>query len=130
MTAWFLSFGDYAFKILLGPTDKATLAGFYCVYILAYVIGHIVWDIKTTRTPAFHFGRLREKTDVLHSAVTMTSSWLLLLTIWQPGVEKITNETMVPIILAGFAGILYGFGKLCPYDICEPVSPTPAGEAN
>lgn len=114
-----MSFADFGARLgalLFSPTDKGTLAGFYCIYILLYVLIHVTWDIRTPRTPPFHVGRLRDKTDILHSSVTLTSSWLLILTIWQPAVEKLANDVMVPIILAGFSGILYGIGKLCPYE--------------
>jgi hypothetical protein len=42
-------------------------------------------------------------------------SLLLLLSLFSSDTAKIVGDTMVPIILAGFAGVLHSIGDLCPY---------------
>lgn len=99
------------------------MAGFYFVWIAIFLGVNIVWDIQTRRTPKFHLDRLKDKYDVVYNAIAFCSSLLILVSLVSPTVQKLGKDTTVPLILAGFSGLLRALPALCPYKSTEAHSP-------
>jgi hypothetical protein len=101
--------------VLFTPANVGELPQFYLFWILAYCGINILWDIRTTKTPAFHVTRLNGKVSVLHNAATFTSSFMIIVGMFDPNVGKLAGETMIPLLLAGLSGIIVTIGEICPY---------------
>lgn len=96
------------------------MAAYYFVWIAVFLLTNVVWDIRTKRTPVFHLDRLKDKSDVVYNAVAFCSSLLILVALVSPTVQGLGKDTTVPIILAGFSGLLRALPALCPYKSTDP----------
>lgn len=99
------------------PTDKYLVGGFYAAWMIVFMIFNIGWDVRSKFTPPFHLSRLRDKYPPVHSAAIFSSSLLLVLAAFQKDVAVAVGETVVPLLIVGFAGIFYGLAGLCPYEV-------------
>ncbi|RVU14031.1 hypothetical protein [Methylobacterium oryzihabitans] len=97
------------------PSDVNQMTVFYLIWIGLFFIINTVWDIVTDKTPAFHIATMKDKMDVLYGASTFCSSLLILIGLVSPEVGKLSKDTILPLVLAGGAGILRGLPALCPY---------------
>lgn len=108
MSSWIVSFA-------LTPSNSAELGIYYLFWISLFLGINVIWDVCTSRTPSFHLERLTEKGDVLFSAASFCSSLLIITSFLSTNVQQLSRDTMVPLILAGFSGILKAFPAICPY---------------
>lgn len=76
--------------------------------------------IATKRTASFHMDRFKDKGDVLFSASSFCSA-LLILTGMSPEVQQLGKDTLVPLVLAGFSGLIRALPALCPYKSTDVV---------
>ena len=88
---------------------------YYLIWISIFFCINTIWDIITSKTPKFHIANMKDRMDVLYGASTFCSSLLILMGLVSPTVRQLSKDTIVPLILAGFAGILRGIPALCPY---------------
>jgi hypothetical protein len=100
---------------LLLPSDSGELAVYYLVWFSIFLTVNVGWDVLTKRTPRFHLDRFKDKGDVLFGASAFCSSLLILTGLISPGVQQLAKDTMVPLILAGFSGLIRALPSLCPY---------------
>lgn len=100
---------------VLFPSDVGEMAGFYFVWTFLFLAINVGWDIKSNRTPPFHLERFKEKYDVVFNAATFCSGLLILVGLVSPTVGKLSQNTIVPLILAGFASLLRAIPAICPY---------------
>jgi hypothetical protein len=106
-------------ELLIFPLRSGAIAEFYALWITLFLAINIFWDIFSKRTEAFHPGHLSEKVDTLFSATTFASSLFLLLTLFHADELKFSGGEKVPLIIAGFSGVLVSVKYLCPYEIPE-----------
>ena len=102
-------------KYTLFPADVGEMSVYYFIWISFFFIVNTAWDIFTPKTPAFHIANMKDRMDVLYGASTFCSSLLILMGLISPTVRQLSKDTIVPLVLAGFAGILRGLPALCPY---------------
>lgn len=100
---------------LVAPNSTAEVAVFYLFWVLLYLAINIIWDIRSSKTPDFHFAHLSKKTAVAFNAGSSASSMLLIAGLFNPPTMKVAGDTMVPIMLAGLSGVLFGLSELCPH---------------
>ena len=116
MPEWLVYTAGCAFS----PGTVRELSIYYLIWISAFLLINIAWDVFTPNTPRFHFHNLKGKISTLYAATTFSSSFLLLLSLFSAGVTKVVGDTLVPLILAGLTGILYAISELCPYNPGSP----------
>ena len=97
------------------PSNLSELVAYYFAWTLLFLAINVIWDVATKRTPPFHLDRFKEKGDVLFSAAAFCSSLLILTSLESDAVQKVARDTTVPLILAGFSGLLRAIPALCPY---------------
>jgi hypothetical protein len=97
------------------PDTAEKLGVYYLLWITVFLTINIAWDFISVETPAFHLHRFREKVGTAYAGSTFCRSLLLLLSLFSADTAKIVGDTMVPIILASFAGVLHSISDLCPY---------------
>jgi hypothetical protein len=97
------------------PSNTGEMSVCYFVWISFFLIVNVAWDIKSRRTPTFHLDRFKDKGDVLFSASAFCSSILILGGLLSPRVQELAKDTTVPLILAGFSGLVRAIPALCPY---------------
>ena len=102
---------------LFTPSGSADLAEFYFAWVCIFLFINIVWDVGTDRTEKFQILKLREKTEVLHTAASFSSSLLLIIAVFDPVLWDLAKETYIPVLIAGASGILNTIPSLCPYDL-------------
>lgn len=100
---------------ILTPHSAAELPVFYLFWVLLYLAINIIWDIRSLRTPEFHMSMLGNKTTVAFNAASFASSLLLVVGMADPKTLKAAGDTMLPILLAGSSGVLFGLAEVCPY---------------
>lgn len=76
---------------------------------------NLLWDIRTTKTPPFHITKISGKVGVLHNAATFASSLLVMVGLFDERVRQLAGDTVVPLLLAGFSGLLVTLSEICPY---------------
>ena len=108
---------------VLTPANPADLAVFYLFWISLFLGVNVAWDIATSRTPEFHLDRLKEKGDVLFSAASFCSSLLIIVSFLSMSVQQLSRDTMIPLILAGFSGLIRAFPAICPYKSGDGLPP-------
>lgn len=102
-------------KLAFFPSDVNQMTVFYLIWIGLFFSINTVWDIITDKTPSFHIAMMKDKMDVLYGASTFCSSLLILIGLASPEVGKLSKDTILPLVLAGGAGLLRGLPALCPY---------------
>ncbi|MEH3118279.1 MAG: hypothetical protein PGN25_12005 [Methylorubrum populi] len=114
---WETAFGvlNAVFKVVFLPADVGEMTVYYLIWISIFFFINIFWDIRTSKTPSFHIANMKDKMDVLYGASTFCSSLLILIGLVSPTVKQLAKDTILPLILAGCAGILRGIPSLCPY---------------
>ncbi|MGX1321800.1 hypothetical protein AB7M17_005253 [Bradyrhizobium sp. USDA 377] len=112
---------DIVLAVVLLPSNSSELAAYYLFWISLYLIVNVIWDVKTKRTPAFHLDRFKEKGDVLFSASSFCSSLLILVGLLSPTVRQLGKDTIVPLALAGFSGLIRAVPAICPYKSTDPL---------
>ncbi len=112
-----LNYLDAVATMLFSPTEQSGVAEFYSIWMTLFLGVNIIWDVFSPRTEAFHFGHLSEKVDTLFSATTFSSSFYLLLTVFQNETTTLTGSAKIPLIISAFSGVLISFKYLCPYEI-------------
>lgn len=110
-------------NLTLAPSNSADLATYYLFWISLFLGINVLWDVFTSRTPSFHMERLTEKGDVLFSAASFCSSLLIITGFISPHVQQLSRDTMVPLILAGFSGIIKTLPAICPYKKADGLPP-------
>lgn len=105
-----------ALELIYNPNSADKVSIFYLFWISVYVLIHVVWDIRSKYTRAFHISKLASKTSAAYNAATFASSLLILLSFIQPPLRPIVGDIVTPLILAGLSGVLQSVGALCPYD--------------
>lgn len=116
---------SYTIQSAFYPNDIGQLATYYLVWIVIYLTINTVWDIKSSHTPTFHISHLHRKVQTLYNAATFCSSLLLLIALFNVELRKLIGDALVPLVLAGFSGILIGLSGICPYE--PPPANPPAG---
>lgn len=58
---------------------------------------------------------LSRKLSVVYNAATFTGSLLVIISTFSPAVRKVAGDTVIPLLLAGFAGIIVALSEICPY---------------
>jgi hypothetical protein len=111
---------------VIAPSNSAELATYYLIWISLFLGINVVWDAFTSRTPKFHLERLTEKGDVLFSAASFCSSLLIITSFLSSHVQQLSRDTMVPLILAGFSGIIKTIPAICPYKKTDGLPPEEA----
>ncbi len=111
---------DWLLHNILAPTNVEELINFYLIWILLFLSINIIWDIKTTKTPVFHFTSLAGKAALLHPASFFCSSLLIIVACKEPDVWKLAEEIKIPILLTGFSGVLTSIVAFCPYPYKTP----------
>jgi hypothetical protein len=106
---------SWLLPLALAPSNSAELATYYLFWISVFLGINVIWDVCTSRTPRFHLERLTEKGDVLFSAASFCSSLLIIASFLSSHVQQLSRDTMVPLILAGFSGIIKTVPAICPY---------------
>jgi len=92
------------------------LAHFYLIWIGLFLVINITWDICSRKTPSFDFSKLREgHINLLYAATNFASGLILLISITDAKVASAAQDTKIPIIIAGFSGIIYGISYISPY---------------
>jgi hypothetical protein len=91
------------------------MAGYYFIWISAFLLINVVWDWRSAYTANFHLEKLKDKGDVIHNAVTFCSSLLILTGLISAQVQELGRDTMIPLFLAGFSGLIRSLPALCPY---------------
>lgn len=123
-------------KLAFFPSDVNQMTVFYLIWIGLFFIINTIWDIFTDKTPTFHIAMMKDKMDVLYGASTFCSSLLILIGLVSPEVGKLSKDTILPLVLAGGAGLLRGLPALCPYKpeaerkATAPSSDQPASQPN
>ena len=102
-------------KYALFPSDVAEMSVYYLFWIVFFFAINTTWDVITDKTPKFHIANMKDRMDVLYGASTFCSSLLILIGLVSPTVKQLSKDTVVPLVLAGFAGLLRGLPALCPY---------------
>lgn len=102
-------------KLAFFPSDVNQMTVFYLIWIGLFFSVNTIWDILTDKTPSFHIAMMKDKMDVLYGASTFCSSLLILIGLASPEVGKLSKDTILPLVLAGGAGLLRGLPALCPY---------------
>jgi len=94
---------------------------FYLFWIGLFVTCNVTWDILSKKTPKFHITMLKHKVDILHHAATFCSSLLVVVSVVDEQVKHVATESVIPLIIAGFAGMFGAIPAICPYKF----EPTP-----
>jgi hypothetical protein len=102
-------------RYVLAPNDLRHLTVFYLVWIVVFLVVNIAWDCLTPLTPNFRIHSLRGKIGVLHGGAAFCSSLLIISALIDEEVAKIARDTVIPLILAGFSGMLLTAPAMCPY---------------
>ena len=100
---------------MIAPASAQDLPVFYLFWVLLYLAINVIWDIRSSKTPEFHWAHFSGKSPVAYSAASFASSLLLLVGLANPATMKVAGDTMVPVMLAGFSGIFFGLSEMCPY---------------
>ncbi len=102
-------------SFILSPADKDEVTRFYLVWILTFVLGHFLWDWRSTKTPPFSVERLKERSfPTIYNAANFATSLLLLIALWQNQVMRLIGDTVLPLIIAGFSGVLQAIIGFAP----------------
>lgn len=103
---------DYIFS----PTGGQEALKFYFVWIVVYILCHIIWDIFSDQTEQFHLGKLASKISTLYSALTFANSLFLLTVIlngtWAEYVGEF--EFSLALLMASLTGILVSMSEFSP----------------
>ena len=113
--AQFSSALGFCFDCLFRPLDVPRLTIYYFVWISLFMATNVVWDIKSSKTPDFHIANMPDKISVLHYASVFASSLLILIGLIVPEVGTLAKDSIVPLFMAGGAGILVTIPAICPY---------------
>lgn len=112
---------------LIAPQTAGDLAIYYLFWVLLYLAINVIWDIRTPHTEPFHIAHLgSKKTQTLFSAASFASSLLILVGLLDKDTMRVAGDTFVPIMLAGFSGVLFGVSEICPYKPSTKVFGPPA----
>ena len=106
--AWLL-----AHLLLLRSTSE--LAVCYLMWAATFLLINVTWDIGSSRTPRFHLLMLPAKVAVLHHAVAFCSCILVLAALVDESIRDLSEETVVPLVIAAIAGIMQALPAMCPY---------------
>ena len=118
--------GSSLVNVFLAPETLQQLPVYYLIWTLFYMTIHIVWDARSTRTPALHFVHIGSKVGSLYNAVSFASSLLLLVGIFNEATRKLAGDTVAPILLAAISGLMVALSEMCPYKIERGLSaPSP-----
>lgn len=101
--------------IFIAPQTAAELPVFYLVWVLAYLIINVVWDIFSGRTPEFHISNMGQKTPTAANAASFASSLLLIIGLVDKDTMKVAGDTLIPILLSGLSGMFFAIQDICPY---------------
>lgn len=98
------------------PSRVQDIPIFYLIWMIAYLIIHVVLDARNPRTPPFRLRRLRSKLPKVENALTFATGLLLLLGILNPPVRTAAGDAIVPLIFAGLATLLLGLSEIDSFD--------------
>ena len=104
---------------VLAPTNAVEITVYYLIWVVLFFAVNVLWDIRTDKTPDFHFLRLTTKIDVAHNAVSFCSSLLVIVGLLDREVGKLATDAIAPLLLAGLSGVLKSLPALCPYSMAE-----------
>lgn len=110
-------------NVFFAPETIRQLPIYYLFWIILYLTINIIWDIRSTRTPKFHFGHLGSKVGALYNAAAFASSLLLFVSLLDDATRKLAGDTVAPIVLAALSGLLVALAELCPYKVDREVLP-------
>lgn len=112
-------------NVFLVPETLQQLSVYYLIWTLFYMCVHLVWDARSPRTPALHLVHLSSKVGALYNAISLSSSLLLLVGIFNVATRKLAGDTVAPILLASLSGLMVALSELCPYkfDRGQPLVP-------
>jgi hypothetical protein len=94
------------------PNTKQEVTVFYLFWTVLYLFAHLVWDF--IENGGFDLYILRHKVTVMFSATGFSTSLLLILSLTNDNLFRIVGETTIPLIIAGFSGILIALSELKP----------------
>ena len=102
-------------KFLFYPDGKEAITKFYFVYMSIYLLIHFLWDWLSPQTPAFSAERFSARgLPMVFNAATFATSLLLLLALWHNTLASLLGDTTLPLIVAGFSGMIQSFSALVP----------------
>ncbi len=107
--------GFDALHYFLLPPDSQHVVIYYLFWLVLFLSINVFWDIRTQKTPPFHLDHLKEKVPVLYDAATFCSSLLIITGMASHSVQALARDTTLPLLLAGFSGLLRSLPVLCPY---------------
>ncbi len=103
------------FSFLLWPEGGETLTTFYFCWMLIFLIVHFVWDWRSSKTPVFCVDRLKDRgVQTVYNASTFATSLLLLLALIHNSVVELLGDTSIPLLIAGFSGIIQSAIAIVP----------------
>lgn len=117
MPDWFIALLQAVWHYLFAPRIKSDLPIYYLIWIGLFVMTNILWDVGTHRTKRFHLIDVSKKLGIVHQGSFFCSSLLLIIAAFNHGVWQMTEESYIPILIAGISGILASIPALCPYKL-------------
>jgi fatty acid desaturase len=108
-------------SILLYPATKEEITIFYLFWTVLYIAIHLFWEWSIGK---FKLIKLKSKVPVLFSATSFATSIILLLSLTDPNLFKIVGDSVIPLIIAGLSGVLFGLSELVPTPAADSGSGT------
>lgn len=100
---------------LVAPADRSSAGVFFAFWGGLYVAINLVWDVLTPQTPPFHLSDLDTKVGTLWNGATFASSIMVVSSAFSPETREFAGDHVVPLLLAGTAGLFVTLSAICPY---------------
>jgi hypothetical protein len=96
---------DLIFHNVIAPSNGTELTIYYLIWIVAYLLINIIWDIKTDKTPKFFISGISNKQNLLHQAASLPSNILIIVACINPIVWELAKEIKLPLLISGISAL-------------------------
>ncbi|HAU5002868.1 hypothetical protein CDD79_02995 [Raoultella ornithinolytica] len=99
----------------LAPQNAQELTRFYFILCIAYLVVHIILDVRCKETPPFSLDKLQYKMNEVYSSSTFATSAFFIVILFDIKNPLRTSDAFIfPLIISALTGFLISISAIMP----------------